>query len=62
MGEPLPTSYGDVLREVEETVAGSVGTYDCDAITRDVVTRWGIVPIASLPSDEWWALVLSHQG
>lgn len=61
MADPLPTSYEDVLRDVEETVAGSVGTYDSPAIARAIVARWGLVPVADLDRDAWWDLVLSHE-
>ncbi|SRR6266566_2339860 len=56
----MTTTDRDIRDQVQRAVDASEGTYDVDAIIRDIVQRYGLVDVDTIDHDEFRALVAEH--
>lgn len=47
----------DIRDQVQQATEASEGSYDADAIVREIVQRYGLVSIDTIDHDEFWAIV-----
>jgi hypothetical protein len=56
---------GMTLRTMTDSIAAALGNhgddYDLDALTDDLHTRYGIVPVDDIPTSEFWETVDRHR-
>lgn len=55
----MTTTDRDIRDQVQQAVDASEGTYDVDAIVREIVQRHGLVSIDHIDHIEFWAIVTS---
>jgi hypothetical protein len=54
------TKDADIRAQVQDAMDGSVGSYDGDAITAEIIARFGLVDVDTIDQDLFWNIVASH--
>lgn len=50
----------DITRQVEASLTDWVSDFDVPAIVADIIATYGLVDIDDIDTEEYWALVQTH--